>query len=98
MFWSNKKKHKHTDKRKEPTELQAIEGDRVGTSESQRIREEAMANARAARAQIGEDTLDKIAAAMTKKQQSATEQAKAQIKAADSDRVVDEILFMLDED
>ncbi|GJL85781.1 MAG: hypothetical protein DHS20C02_15560 [Micavibrio sp.] len=98
MFWSDKKKHKDTDKRKEPKELQAIEGDREGTSKSQRIREEALANARAARAQIGEDTLDKIAAAMTKKQQSATEQAKAQIKAADSDRVVDEILAMIDED
>ncbi len=100
MFWLNKKKHKDTDKRKEPDtkELQAIEGDREGTSKSQRIREEALANAHAARAQIGEETLDKIAAAMTKKQQSSMEQAKARIKAADSHLVADEILAMLDED
>lgn len=62
---------------------------------SQKIREEALANARAARLSIGEDTLDKIAAAMTKKQQSVMEQAKGQIRNADPDKVLDELLFML---
>jgi len=57
-----------------------------------------MANMRAARTQIGEETLDKIAAAMTKKQQSATEQAKRTIESADSDRVADEILYMLNDE
>jgi hypothetical protein len=33
---------------------------------------------------------------LVRKQQSATEQAKAQIQNADVDRVVDEMLYMLD--
>lgn len=65
------------------------------TSKSQRIREEALANARAARIAIGEDTLDKIAAAMTKKQQSVVEQAKRDINKADPDKVLDELLYLL---
>ncbi len=98
MFWS--KKNKTADKQKKPEkELQVVEGtsSRLNRN-SQRIREEALANARAARERIGKETLNKIAAAMTKKQQSATERAKAQIQNADSDRVADEILAMLDED
>lgn len=65
------------------------------SSESQKIREQALANARAARLSIGEETLEKIAAAMTKKQQSVMEQAKGQIRNADPDKVLDELLYML---
>ena len=62
------------------------------------IQAQALANVRAARVHIGEETLDKIAAAMTQKQQSAMEQAKRQIQAADPDRVLDELMFMMKEE
>lgn len=96
MFWS---KNKKTDKQTKPEELQVNNsGVRQNTSESsQRLREEALANARKARAEIGEEALDKIAAMMTKKQQSEIEKAKRQIAEKDADRVAEEILLMLDE-
>lgn len=65
-------------------------------------REELIARAKAsmaaARAEIGDETLDKIREAMMKKQASAIEQAKARIKAADTDKVRDNIQFMMRED
>jgi ElaB/YqjD/DUF883 family membrane-anchored ribosome-binding protein len=65
-------------------------------------REEIIAKAKAsmasARAEIGDETLDKIKEAMMKKQASAIERAKAQIKAADADKVRDNIQFLLRED
>jgi hypothetical protein len=65
-------------------------------------REEIIAKAKAsmaaARAEIGDETLDKIREAMMKKQASAIEKAKAQIKAADPDKVRDNIQFMMRED
>jgi hypothetical protein len=64
--------------------------------DSAQIRAQALANARKAREAIGDETLQKIAAAMQKKQQSATEQAKRQIAEADADRVAEEILAMLE--
>lgn len=92
------KKNKKTDKRgkKKSKELQAgsVEGKK---SESQRLREEALANARAAREHIGEDTIQKIAAAMAKKENSPMAQAKEQLANSDADRITDEILYMLDE-
>lgn len=60
------------------------------------LRAQALANAKAARAAIGEETLDKIAAAMAKKQKSAMEQAKRNIQNADAERVALEILSMLE--
>lgn len=93
MFWSKKKKSKN----QKESGANAGKTSSVGMSESQRIREEALANARLARENIGNETLDRIAAAMTKKQQSSTERAKAQINASDADRVASEILAMLDE-
>ncbi|MFP4312845.1 MAG: hypothetical protein ACLFR0_00845 [Alphaproteobacteria bacterium] len=96
MFWSKKNK---TDKQKKPENGLQGNGVHQNTSaKSQRVREEALANARKARAEIGEETLDKIAAMMTKKQQSAVEQAKRQIAEKDADRVAEEILLMIDED
>lgn len=95
MFWSKKKKPpKKPGKQKKASKPETKGDERLSSEE---LRAEAMANVRAAREHIGEDTLDRIAAAMTKKQQSATEQAKAQIQSADPDRVLDEILYMLDE-
>jgi hypothetical protein len=100
MFWS-KDKNKSDKQRQKPDKnkngLQGVSGVHQEQGKSQRIREEALANARSARAEIGEETLDKIAALMTKKQQSAMEQAKRDIAEQDADRVADEILAMLDQ-
>lgn len=70
-----------------------------GTSQSlagDALRAQALANAKMARDAIGEDTLERIAAAMAKKQNSATEQAKSKIQEADAERVASEILSMLE--
>lgn len=87
MFWSKKKK-KVSKKKKAAKNPKALS--------SEELRAQAMENVRHAREQIGEETLDRIAAAMTKKQRSATEQAKTAIQQSDADRVADEILFMMD--
>lgn len=95
MFWT---KNKKSDKREKKQELQVESGVRQNKSQdSQRLREEALANARKARAEIGEETLDKIAALMTKKQQSLVEQTKQKVAETDADRVAQEILLMMDE-
>ena len=95
MFWS---KNKKSDKRKKQKELQGSSGVHQNKSDkSQRIREEALANARKARAEIGEEALDKIAALMTKKQQSLIEQTKRKVAETDADRVAQEILIMMDD-
>jgi hypothetical protein len=65
--------------------------------DSAEIRAQALANARMAREAIGEETLQKIAAAIQKKQMSSVEQAKACISQTDPSRVADEIIAMLDE-
>lgn len=103
MFGFGKKKIKKskTDKRgkKKSKELQAscTGGSQKGKSESQRIREEALANARAAREHIGEETVQRIAELMAKKENNPFQQAIKKLEKADSDRVADEILYMLDD-
>lgn len=100
MFWS---KNKNTDKQKKANNKKA--SGRLGgqthqnssSDKSQRLRNEALANARRAREQIGEETLDKIAALMTKKQQSSVEQSKKKIAEADAGRVAQEILYMIED-
>jgi ElaB/YqjD/DUF883 family membrane-anchored ribosome-binding protein len=84
MFWKKKTK---------PTEKTA-----PAKPSREQILAQAKANASAARAEIGDETLDKIKAAMLKKQQSAIEQAKAQIKCADSDKVRDHLRYMIREE
>ena len=87
MFWKKKKGKDGGESANNPPE---------GTKPS---REELIAQAKAsmaaARAEIGDETLEKIKAAMMKKQGSAIEKAKAQIKAADTDKVRDNIQFMI---
>ena len=65
---------------------------------SEEIRAQAMANAKAARESIGEETLQKIAAALQKKQGSVTEQAKAKIREKSPREVAEEILAMRSRD
>lgn len=87
MFWKKKK---------------SGEGKETAKDAGKPSREEIIAKAKAsmasARAEIGDETLDKIKEAMMKKQASVIEKAKAQIKAADADKVRDNIQFMLRED
>ncbi len=70
---------------------------------------QATANARAARERLGDETIQKMAAALQKQQQaqqaakkqkeiSPLEQAKARIRAMDKDKVADHIRLMIDED
>lgn len=100
MFWLNKSKNKkHTDKQKGSQESRVIEGDRVDDlTASQRLREEALANARKAREHIGEDTLDRIAAAMKKKQESKIERLKSELQSKDGDHLAAEIMALMDEE
>ncbi|MCB1720158.1 MAG: hypothetical protein KDI11_00180 [Alphaproteobacteria bacterium] len=88
MFGFGKNK---SDKRKKSKELQA------GRVKSQRLREEALANARAARETLGDETVQKIAEIIARKENNPFQQAIRQLESADSDRVADEILYMLDE-
>lgn len=60
------------------------------------IRAQALENARKARAVIGEETLQKIAAALQKKQESDMEKARNRIKSMDSGRVADNIKAMME--
>jgi hypothetical protein len=108
MFWSKKKKAGQT---KKPDKNGLASYGDVGTSKgkgssgkisggqrnSADIRAEALANARAARERIGEETIQKIADALVRKQMSLTEQAKKQIAQANSDRVAQEIRFLMDD-
>ncbi len=87
MFWGKKNKDHKSGK----------EGKSKAPQSREEIQAQAMENVRAARVHIGEETLDKIAAIMTEKQKSAMEQAKRQIQAADPDRVLDELMFMMNE-
>lgn len=83
MFWFGKNKSKQGDNKKPPRE------DLIA---------QAKANAAAARAGIGEDTLEKIRDAMMRRENSALEQARNRIGAADKGRVADHIKWMMDED
>lgn len=104
MFWGNKSgKDKQAGKKapgsktknQKPGKNQKKD---VGTTgKSQQLRQEALAHARAAREALGEDTIARIAAAMHKKQNSPLEKAKADITGADTDKVIDELLWMLED-
>ena len=100
MFWS---KNKEKDKRKgaaKTASKKSVEGPenvQSASDKSARLREEAMANARRARESIGEETLDKIAHLMSKKQESLIEQTKQKVAETDAERVATEILMILDD-
>lgn len=64
-------------------------------AKSAALREQAMANAKKARAEIGEETLDRIAASMTKRQKNKTNQAREAIRNSDADHVAQELLAMM---
>ncbi len=80
----------HEDVNKKQSNGQGLAGDA--------LRAQALANARKAREHIGEETIQKIAAAMAKKENNPMAIATRQLESADSDRIADEILFMLDQE
>ncbi|MEM6781605.1 MAG: hypothetical protein AAF569_07055 [Pseudomonadota bacterium] len=77
MFWKKKKKYKKQSKDQPLTREQIIA--------------QAQANARAAREEIGDETLDKIKEAMLKKENNPLEQAKRKVKAMDRQKVADSV-------
>ncbi len=87
MFWKKKNKEKA-----------GKSAAKDGKPSREQIIAQAKANMSAARAEIGDETLEKIKAAMLKKQSSVIEKAKAQIKAADQDKVRDHLKYIIRED
>lgn len=69
----------------------------VKPSREQLIKE-AMSNARTARENIGEETLQRIAEAIRKKEMSPLEQAKEKIRAMDKEKVAHGVRDMLHDD
>ena len=87
MFWKkkDKKSPQKTAKEREPLTREEIIA-------------QAKANMASARAEIGDETLEKIKAAMLKKQQSTIEQAKNKIRETDPTEVRDHLRTMIRED
>lgn len=97
MFW----KRNDRDGKKPPktqTRDPFAEEPRKTKSDREKLLAKARATATLARAEIGDETLDKIKEALLKKQGSAIEKAKAEIKNANADKVRDNIKFMMKED
>ncbi len=93
MFWSKKK----AGSSKAPAGQKPPSGaSSKPLTQGELLRQQALAQARAARENLGEDTIARIVAAMEKKKNSPIEQAKAQIQNADAERVAIEILAMLE--
>ena len=90
MFWKKKKTPAKT-----PAAPKPANGSKKMT-ESERIRAEALANVRTAREALGDETIQKIAEALKKKANSPMEQAKNKLAKVDTDRVLDEIKYMMD--
>ncbi len=61
------------------------------------LKAEAMANARAAREAIGDETLQKIAKALSEQNKSPGKRAQDQIRAMDNGHVADHIKSLLDD-
>jgi hypothetical protein len=92
-MWLFGKGKKGVDKAKESTPAPVAKtGDK-----GQDIRAQALANARAARERIGEDTIQQIAAQLKKHEAKLVEQAKRQIKTLDEAHVADHVKALLDE-
>lgn len=75
-------------KKKKPAESPA--------EKSARLRAEAMENARAARERLGEDTIQKIAAALG--EQSAGKKAQRELQAMDKAQIADHLKIMIGDD
>lgn len=90
MGWFGKDK----DEGKEKPPAPAPEAE-TAAQKSARIRAEAMANARAARERLGDDTIQKIAEAL--REQSAGKQARDKIREMDKARVAEHLKSLLED-
>ena len=92
MFWSKKKKVKKAPIVSTEEELAAKKAEY-----SRKIREQALENMRKARANIGDETLQKILKTMnaSEKQRARIGKAQAKIQKADKDQLADHLLYML---
>lgn len=75
-----------------------IAASKAAEEKSALARAELLENMAMARENIGEDTLDKIADAMTAMQKNKIQQAKRVIEAGDENKMKDEMLFMIREE
>ncbi|MGH1399461.1 MAG: hypothetical protein ACRBCT_09640 [Alphaproteobacteria bacterium] len=101
MFWNkkNKTKQENTDKRPQSQSCVGREGQRpLGSncSSSDKIRAEALAHARAARENLGEETIQKITEIMKNMESQPIRKAQKQLENVDSGRMLDELRWMLD--
>ena len=62
------------------------------------LKAEALANARKARTEIGEENLQRLAEMLGREMNSEAQKARAKIRAMDKDRIADNIRAMMDED
>jgi hypothetical protein len=83
---------KNKDKNKNNKSKQTTDEDRAA------LIARAKENAAAARAEIGDETLDRIREAMMKKQNSPVEKARAKLMALDKERLADNIRAVRDDD
>lgn len=95
MFGFGSKKNKS----KKSKALRAREKEKAAAAElsGEALRAQALANARKARDHLGDETVQKIAAIMAKREQSTFVQAQRTIQNADVDRVNKGLLSMIDE-
>ena len=104
-FSKNSKKSDKRKKKQKQKKLQAScdGGPQKGSNGSGQslagdaLRAQALANARAAKAALGDETVRKMAEAISRKENNPFEKAIKQLENADADRVCDEILYMLDD-
>ena len=89
MFWGKSK----SDKRAQKSCVGREAGQRLSREE---IQAQALANARSAKENLGDETVQKIVAAMEKQQNSIMAKAKRDIEGAEVNKVLDELKFMLD--
>ena len=85
--------------RKNKAEKAAQKKEKQKESQSQKLRAEALANMKAAREHIGDETVQKLAEIMQKmdqKENAPTAQARKDIEEADAERVAFEILLMME--
>ncbi len=93
----NKNKQKNSDKTA-GSESKSSVGTDKGQCSSDDLRSQALANVKAARANLGEDTIQKIAHSIRKldERNSAMAAARKKLEEVDATRVRDEILSMLE--
>lgn len=71
--------------------------EKAATKKSAEVRAQAIENLRGARARLGDETIQEIAAILREKENSPLKKAEDQIKSLDKGRIADNLKAMLDE-